>query len=75
MTLLFNVIKGLPHGEERPREAGARLEPRTVPMQRSSAQAGSSPFIAQFAQFQKHRLWIGIVGQIGERLAQPTDHR
>jgi hypothetical protein len=30
----FNAIKELRHGEERPGEAGARLEPRTAPMQR-----------------------------------------
>ena len=32
-------IKGLPHGEERRGEAGARLEPRTAPMQSNSCPA------------------------------------
>jgi hypothetical protein len=34
MTKIANAIEGLRHGEERPGEAGARLEPRTAPMQR-----------------------------------------
>ena len=36
MTILSIATKGLRHGEERPGEAGARLEPRTAPMQRIS---------------------------------------
>ena len=32
MTILSIATKGLRHGEERPGEAGARLEPRTAPM-------------------------------------------
>ena len=46
MTTLFNAIKGLRHGEERPGGAGPRLEPRTPPMQRNSCPASgrnSSP--------------------------------
>jgi len=39
MTTLFNIIKRLRHGGGRPGRAGARLEPRTVPMQRSSCPA------------------------------------
>jgi hypothetical protein len=39
MTIFYNPIKGSPHGEERPREAGTRLEPRTAPMQRNSCSA------------------------------------
>jgi hypothetical protein len=39
MRAFFNAIRGLPHGEERPGAAGARLEPRTAPMQRNSCPA------------------------------------
>ena len=38
-TTFYNAIKGLRYGEERPREAGTRLEPRTAPMQRNSCPA------------------------------------
>src|SRR5271157_4964411 len=36
VTTFFSAIKGLRHGEERPGETGARLAPRTAPMQRNS---------------------------------------
>jgi hypothetical protein len=36
---LIKAIKELPHGEERRGEAGARLEPRTAPMQSNSCPA------------------------------------
>ena len=39
MTTFYNAIKGLRHGEECPREAGTRLEPRTALMQRNSCPA------------------------------------
>jgi hypothetical protein len=38
MTIFYNAIKGLRHGEERPREAGTRLEPRTALMHEILAQ-------------------------------------
>ena len=41
MTTILNAILGLRHGEERPGEAGLRLEPRTAPMQRSSSPASA----------------------------------
>ena len=36
MRNFLNAIIGLPHGEERFGEAEARLEPRTLPIQRNS---------------------------------------
>jgi hypothetical protein len=58
MTTFSDAIKGLRHGEERPGEAGTRLEPRTAPMQRNSCPATSFNPSCSLARFDTNFLFF-----------------